>query len=186
MFYLLINFPEGPTWEDLFNIIEPHHWFCMYHCYIFCGISNCFVLREFPKNPEWITNSSHGNCMGKIVKIILTVKTMWNEPRHDKTNKMILRPAKTQISLDICPVWSESSLAFFMQTAKTLFRLGGCPGWSESSLGAHSLCWFCHVVAQISNWKVIWVFYLSLLCWYITTAQDDRTFEPHEKQWLVS
>ena len=32
------------------------------------------------------------------------------EPPHDKTNKMILRPAKTQISLCICPVWSESSL----------------------------------------------------------------------------
>ena len=32
------------------------------------------------------------------------------EPRHDKTNKMSVRPAKIQISLGICPVWSESSL----------------------------------------------------------------------------
>ena len=24
-----------------------------------------------------------------------------------------------------------------------------CPGWSESSLGAQSLCWFCHVAAQL-------------------------------------
>ena len=32
------------------------------------------------------------------------------EPRHDKTNKMSVRPAKTQISLGISPVWSESSL----------------------------------------------------------------------------
>ena len=32
------------------------------------------------------------------------------EPRHDKTNKMSVRPAKTQISLGIHPVWSESSL----------------------------------------------------------------------------
>ena len=31
---------------------------------------------------------------------------------------------------------------------KTLIRLDGCPGWSESSLGAHSFCWFCHVVAH--------------------------------------
>ena len=31
------------------------------------------------------------------------------EPRHDKTNKMSVRPAKTQISLGICPVWPESS-----------------------------------------------------------------------------
>ena len=32
------------------------------------------------------------------------------EPRHDKTNKMSVRPAKTQISLGIRPVWSVSSL----------------------------------------------------------------------------
>ena len=32
------------------------------------------------------------------------------EPPHDKTNKMTVRPAKTQISLGIRPVWSESSL----------------------------------------------------------------------------
>ena len=37
---------------------------------------------------------------------------MWKcEPRHDKTNKIIVRPAKTQISLGIRPVWSESSLS---------------------------------------------------------------------------
>ena len=36
-----------------------------------------------------------------------------------------------------------------MRTAKTLIRLGRCPGWSESSLGAQSLCWFCHVAAQL-------------------------------------
>ena len=32
------------------------------------------------------------------------------EPPHDKTNKMTVRPAKTQISLGIRPVCSESSL----------------------------------------------------------------------------
>ena len=51
-----------------------------------------------------------------------------SEPRHNKTNKVSVRPAKTQISLGIGPGWS---------------------GWSESSLGAHSLCWFCHVAAHL-------------------------------------
>ena len=32
------------------------------------------------------------------------------EPPHDKNNKVAVRTAKTQISLDIRPVWSESSL----------------------------------------------------------------------------
>ena len=33
-----------------------------------------------------------------------------NEPQHDKTNKVSVRPVKTRISLGICPVWSESPL----------------------------------------------------------------------------
>ena len=33
-----------------------------------------------------------------------------SEPQHDKTNKVTVRPAKTQISLGIRPVISESSL----------------------------------------------------------------------------
>ena len=53
------------------------------------------------------------------------------EPRHDKTSKMSVRPAKIQISLGIHPVWSASSLS-------------GCPGWFASSMGAQSFCWFCH------------------------------------------
>ena len=35
---------------------------------------------------------------------------MLNELPHDKTNKVTMHPAKTQISLGIRPVWSESSL----------------------------------------------------------------------------
>ena len=92
------------------------------------------------------------------------------EPPHDKTNKMTVRPAKTQISLGIRPVWSESSLcaqwklrtqAFFMRTAKTL---GGCPGWSESSLGAHViwlvLSWGGSIIIKIRSKLlhcVVWI-----------------------------
>ena len=61
---------------------------------------------------------------------------------------------------DCTPTQSDQSLhcalngqlrtqGFFMQTAKILIRLGGCPGWSESSLGAHLVCWFCHVAAYL-------------------------------------
>ena len=42
------------------------------------------------------------------VKNIIQVKAY--EPPHDKTNKMIVGPAKTQISLCIRPVSSESSM----------------------------------------------------------------------------
>ena len=63
------------------------------------------------------------------------------EPWHDKTNKMRVRPAKTQISLGIP--------RFLHADSKRLIRLGGCPGWSESSLDIQSLCWFCHIVAHM-------------------------------------
>ena len=45
-------------------------------------------------------------------EVWLGALSWWNtyEPRHDKTNKVSVRPAKTPISLGIRPVWSESSL----------------------------------------------------------------------------
>ena len=45
-----------------------------------------------------------------IVHHCQCLKSTQNEPLHDKTSKLTVRPAKTQISLSICPVWSESSL----------------------------------------------------------------------------
>ena len=45
-------------------------------------------------------------CLG-----ILFAGISLNEPQHDKTNKMSVCPAKTQISLGIRPVWSEASLS---------------------------------------------------------------------------
>ena len=94
---------------------------------------------------------------------------------------MNVHPAKTQISLGICPVWSESLLCtkwvakdpsflradskdsnqtggmpqhdktnkMRVHPAKTQISLGIQPVWSESSLGALSFCWFCHVAAHI-------------------------------------
>ena len=68
------------------------------------------------------------------------------------------------------------------RTAKTLIRLGGCPGRYESSLGAHSFCWFCHVVAQVRsfghltnccNYPGIWImwFYHRVM----PTKHSERT-----------
>ena len=45
---------------------------------------------------------------GQFFPGFTTVKI--NEPPHDKTNKMTVRPAKTHIRLGILPVRSESSL----------------------------------------------------------------------------
>ena len=68
-----------------------------------------------------VSTSITWNNLDKNIPLCLSRRLigMWNhswlqkqliEPRHDKTYKMNVRPAKTQISLDIRPVWSESSL----------------------------------------------------------------------------
>ena len=46
--------------------------------------------------------------LGKCVRLF-TCKKKSFEPPRDKINKMICAPTKTQISLGICLVWSESS-----------------------------------------------------------------------------
>ena len=51
---------------------------------------------------------------------------MRDEPRHDKTNKMSVLPATTQIRLGIRPVWSESSLSAWRKL------------WSLATQWAHS------------------------------------------------
>ena len=55
----------------------------------------------------------HAKNVAVLQKIRIVLPAMQNssfEPRYDKTNKMSVRPAKTQISLGIRPVWSEFSL----------------------------------------------------------------------------
>ena len=76
-----------------------------------------------------------------------------------KPTKWPVCPVKTQISLVIRPVWSESSLCtqwvakdpnVSSCVQQRLIRLGGWPGWSEPLLGAQhrSFCWFCHAAAH--------------------------------------
>ena len=51
---------------------------------------------------------------------------MKDELPHDKTNNVVVHPAKTQISLGIRPVWSESSLSAWRKL------------WSLTTHWAHS------------------------------------------------
>ena len=84
----------------------------------------------------------------------LTPPIRQHELWHDKTNKVTVRPAKTQISLGIRPVRSESSLCA-QWVAKDPSFLHADSEDSESLLGAHSFCWFCHVAAHISLHRLV-------------------------------
>ena len=65
------------------------------------------------------------------------------EPRHDKTNKVSVRPAKTQISLGIHPVWSESSLCAQWVAKNLRFLHADSEDWSDwaDAQADLSLCW---------------------------------------------
>ena len=65
---------------------------------------------------------------------------MINELWHDKTNKMSVRPAKTQISLGIHPVWSESSLCTQWVAKDPRFRHGDSED-SDQTGQMHRLIW---------------------------------------------
>ena len=92
------------------------------------GFESCW--RQFYPNLNWPFHSvgpfiiiALTVCDQKIQRIykpqiimhaaLKNVYLSWykSEPPHDKTNEMDVRPAKTQISLGILPVWSESSLS---------------------------------------------------------------------------
>ena len=83
-----------------------------------------------------------------------------NEPPHDKTNKVTVHPAKTQISLCICPVWSGFAVRMKKAWALSYPLSAQRRHWSDWA-GAQadlsfcwapqSFCWFCHVAAQLLN-----------------------------------
>ena len=79
------------------------------------------------------------------------------EPPHDKTNKMTVRPGKTQIGLGIRPVWPESLLCAQRVAMDPSFLHADSEDWSDradaqadlSLRWAHMpFCWFCHEAAQ--------------------------------------
>ena len=63
--------------------------------------------ERLPK-PENSDDTWVGLCSLRIFDSVLILSHF--EPPHDKTNNVVVCPVKTQISLGIRPVWSESSL----------------------------------------------------------------------------
>ena len=75
-----------------------------------------------------------------------------------KPTKWYVHPAKTQISLGIRPVWSESSLCAQWIAKEPSFFHADSEDWLDwadaqadlSVRWAHMpFCWFCHEVAQM-------------------------------------
>ena len=78
-----------------------------FYLHVFCvivagvGVKVCSGLP--PRNKHSIIEVL-GDIIQDRQKNVNSIQSMINEPRHDKPNKMSVRPAKTQISLGIRPV----------------------------------------------------------------------------------
>ena len=85
------------------------------------------------------------------------------EPGHDKTNKMSVRPAKTQINLGISLVWSESLLSAWRKL------------WSLATHQAHTLL--------VLSWHGSYEYEMRVLCFWVELdmAQTDSLFSDSEK-----
>ena len=87
-----------------------------------------------------------------ITKFVPLNAITLNEPRHDKTNKMAVRLAKTLSSLiRVFAVRMKKAwvLSYPLRAQRRL-----CSDWVDAQADlslrlAHSFRWFCHVVAQM-------------------------------------
>ena len=117
--------------------------------YDICPFTTQFAKYSMERSHDFATNHD----------ITIISAAAWQNQEND------LCAQRRQISLGICPVWSESllstwrntgSLIIYIEcTVKTLIRLDRCPGWSESSLGAHVIllvlsCGGSYVLLQLN------------------------------------
>ena len=114
---------------------------------------------------------------GTLLRWTIYTKTLWRtkcrverkqfEPRHDKTNNVAVRPAKTQISLGIRPVGSESSLS----AGRNLELLATHWAHSEDS-------------GQTGRMpRLIWVFAGRTLILLVLSWGDSFVFQPKQFKW---
>ena len=117
----LIRLGGCPGWSES-SLGVQSFWFCHEAAQIMTtfGVFLCFCshnFKSFPTVPMVDPDRRRWpricGMQRKFDLCSLTVEAVfWTfEPRHDKTNKVTVRPAKTQISLGIRLVWSESSLS---------------------------------------------------------------------------
>ena len=74
-----------------------------------------------------------------------------------KPTKWHVRPAKTQISLGIRPVWSESSLSAWRKLGSLATHWAHRKDWDWAGAQADlSLCWaHSHFVGFVTRWLIV-------------------------------
>ena len=157
----LYSFYESWTWSCIISKWMPRHFQEQQH-----KISDYFTVHEAYLEKQ---GCSQNLILCPVNACDLLVPY---EPPQDKTNKVAVCPAKAQISLGICPVWSESSLCtrwvakdprYLHGDSKDSDQTGRmtrviCLQWTHMPF-----CWFCHEAVHIP--LKLWVHYfLRSIC----------------------
>ena len=105
---LCLAWSETP--EDTFCHDEAHIYIYIYiYVFLLKYCSYC-ILEYLRQYNDYLFGILVCAMVAKCWKLLNMKKTSY-EPRQYKTNKVSVRPAKTQISLGIRPVWSKSWLS---------------------------------------------------------------------------
>ena len=100
----LIRLGGCPGWSESSLGAHSFCWFCHIAAHLYYALKSLwwycvnFALQQF--DFYWIKRCN-------ILQYVYAF--CYYEPPRDKTTKMTMRPAKTQISLGVRPVWSASS-----------------------------------------------------------------------------
>ena len=126
-----------------------------------CYNCNCLYLKRINKQSSKQTPTYIKDKSKNIIKLIC--RETYFSQRMTKPTKWHMRPAKTQISLGIHPVWSESSLSAWRTLGSWATHSVHSEDWSDwadaqadlSHRWAHMpFCWFCHALAHLTNIKI--------------------------------
>ena len=129
--------------------------------YTVCNSLCIFWMHYSKEKPSCSTfrmitaNFQMSEILGFLFILVCSVTRF--EPRHDKTNKMTVHPAKTQISLSIRPVWSESSLCASWVAKNPRFLHTHSEDWSDwaDAQADLSLRWAqSHFVGFVMLWPI--------------------------------
>ena len=127
------------------------------------GSEKLFVMRwgvDAKSVPEaWLFLYFCMSTVSCVIAVDKTVSTLLFEPVHDKPTKWHVRPAKTQISLGSCPVWSVFAVCMKKALVLSYPLTAQQRLWSDwvDAQADLSLCWaqmpfcrFCHVLTHFS------------------------------------
>ena len=116
------------------------------------------------ENPEDMFSRDEAHILAVKVSGQKPLFPLWNQtygiikPQHDKTNRMTVHPAKTQISLGIRPVWSVFAVRSHQLSAQRRLWSDWADAWADLSLRwAHT-----HFVCIVMSWLNIQIWALRV------------------------